>query len=363
MKDELQQKNDTLPVNLKAKKKEPWNMEIPSDQFKTIVQSAFDGIIIYDKKGIILDANDSAAELFNTTKDALVSQKLTSIIPEIPSQGCGEIELPNPINSVTRLEFTLTNGFMPNANVIFLRDMSDRIIERKRRDHFLDIAAHEIKTPLASIKAYVQIMQKNAPPEFKEYLKKTDEKANMVTRLINELLDVTRIRQNRLNFIYAICNIDQLTQEITQEFSHTYPDHTIVISGSTGKEIIADKARITQVISNVLKNAIKYSPSKKKIYIDLSSTKKEVRISIRDNGIGILPENVKKVSTLYFRSQKGENIAPGGLGVGLFISSQIVKRHGGSISVTSKIGKGSTFTITLPIRPKGGKNGKKSSAR
>lgn len=357
MKNDLLQKKHTQLVAIEAKKMDPWKMDISSYPFKAIVQSALDGIIIYDKKGIILDANDSAAGLFSTTRDALISQELISILPEIPSKRRGELELHNPIHTVTILEYTLTKGFMPNTNVIFLRDISDRIIEQKLREHFLDIAGHEIKTPLASIKAYVQIMQKNATPELKEYLKKTDEKANMVTRLINELLDVTRIRQNRMNFVYAICNIDELIKEIRQEFSYTYPDHTIVISGSTGKEIIADKGRITQVITNILKNAIKYSPHKKNVYIDLSSTKNDVTIAIRDDGIGILPENIKKVFDLYFRSTRGENIAPGGLGVGLFISSQIIKRHGGSISVVSQAGKGSTFTITLLIKPKGGKNG------
>lgn len=338
-------------------------MDVSSNKFKALFNSALDAVIVFKKGGVIIDANDSAADLFSIPRASLVSMNISALLPKIPRGRRGELKLSSPLHNVTMLEYTQTKDFIPNTSVIFLRDISDRIIEKKNREHFLDIAGHEIKTPLASIKAYVQILQKTVDEETKIYLAKIDEKTNMVTQLINELLDVTRIRQDQMSFMYEVCNFDALVDEVRNEFSFTYPTHAIVTSGLTNKSIVADKGRIIQVVSNIIKNAIRYSPNRNKIFIDLESDRKSVTMKVADEGIGILPENLDKVFDLYFRSPKGKNTAPGGLGVGLYISSQIVKKHGGTLTVTSETNKGTTFTITLPLLPKKGKARKKNYSR
>jgi PAS domain S-box-containing protein len=352
-----------IHVDITHEKKAQTKLQENESKFRAIVEASFDAILLYDNNGAILDANRSAIKLFGMSRMSLISSQIDTLLGSLPDRRSGELTLRPSINGVMNLEYTLTKSFMPDANVIFLHDITDRVTDQKRREHFLDIAGHEIKTPLSSIKAYVHILKKTANGESREFLSKIDSKTNIVTSLINELLDVTRIRQNQMKFVYEVCNIHEIMEDIRNDFALTSPTHKIMIKGSVKKDLICDKNRIVQVVNNLIKNAIRYSPAQNKVWVELKEEKSKLYIKVADKGIGIRPENLGKVFDIYFRTDKSQDIAPGGLGVGLFISSEIVKAHGGSISVASKHGHGATFTVTLPLKPKREKHAKKNSPR
>lgn len=237
------------------------------------------------------------------------------------------------------------------AGVIF--DITDRKSIEKQKDDFIGIASHELKTPVTSIKAYSEILQ----DIFQE---KNDQKSAMLaaklnvqvdrlTSLIRDLLDVTRITEGQLTLTREVFNINLLLDEVVEEMQLTTQKHAIIKEVPLLPDIIGDKERIAQVLINFLSNAIKYSPDSKRIKVSGSFDEENIYISIRDYGIGMSPETQRKVFDRFFRSaETGMGTFPG-LGLGLFIAGEIVKRHQGAITVTSTPGKGSTFTFQLPL--------------
>jgi PAS domain S-box-containing protein len=236
------------------------------------------------------------------------------------------------------------------------RDITYRKHEERQRSYMLGIASHELKTPLASIKVFTQILQKKFKKEknlkYDEYLIKIDQQINKLSKLISDLLDIERIKAGRLEVAYEIFDFDKLVNEVVEEVSPTLVSHKIILKGSTKRYIMGDKGRISRVISNLLSNASKYSPGKDKIILSLSSTFKAVTISIQDFGIGISKDNINKIFEPFYHSNINDNKKIPSVGLGLYISSEIIRVHGGKLWVESELNKGSTFFLSLPIKQK-----------
>jgi signal transduction histidine kinase len=139
-----------------------------------------------------------------------------------------------------------------------------------------------------------------------------------------------------------------LLQEITETLQQTNPSHTLMVGGMVGTSLIGDRDRLGQVFTNLISNAIKYSPDAEKVEIDLRTSEDAVTISVRDHGLGIPREQHDKIFERFYRASGPKQKAVPGLGMGLYIVAEIVKGHGGNITVDSTVGKGSTFTVTLP---------------
>lgn len=222
----------------------------------------------------------------------------------------------------------------------------------KQKDDFMAIASHELKTPVTSIKLYTQLLhqkfKKLNDTKSAESVEKMDMQLNKLISLINDLLDVTKIEEGKLQFNFKKFNINKLINEITEEMQLT-TKHRIEKDLGSGGDVYADQERIGQVLTNFISNAIKYSPDANKIIIKTTNGKK-LTVSIQDFGMGLAPSEQKKVFERFNRAgQEGKGGMPG-LGLGLYISKEIVKRHNGEIWVESKKGKGSTFSFSLPIK-------------
>ncbi|WP_207429404.1 PAS domain-containing protein [Pedobacter sp. SYSU D00535] len=230
-------------------------------------------------------------------------------------------------------------------------DINEFKILQKQKDNFLGIASHELKTPVTSIKAYTQVLEamlKNEGDEKKAGLvHKMDLQLNKLTSLIGDLLDVTKIQTGRMQFNDASFDFSSLVEEIVEEIQRT-TKHQLVTKLEFDGNVFADRDRIGQVITNLISNAIKYSPGADKVIIYSRLDGPNVRLCVQDFGIGI-PENKRnKVFEQFYRvSGTKEHTFPG-LGLGLYISSEIIKREGGEIWVSSKEGYGSTFCFSLP---------------
>lgn len=224
----------------------------------------------------------------------------------------------------------------------------------RQKDDFLGIASHELKTPVTSIKAYGQVLQlmfrRKGDIKAVEQLQKMDAQINKLTNLIGDLLDVTKIQSGRLQFHEELFDFNKLVNEIVDELQITTEKHKIIKKLGKTKIIYADRERIGQVLNNLITNAIKYSPHSKKIIVKSFTHKDTITLCVEDFGVGIPKDKQNKVFEQFFRvSGSIQNTFPG-LGLGLYVSSEIIKRENGRIWVESAEGKGSTFCFSLPLK-------------
>jgi PAS domain S-box-containing protein len=263
---------------------------------------------------------------------------------------------------------TKSSGLYSKVDLLFAEQIANRIafaVDNARlynqaqkavgvRDDFLAIASHELKTSLTTIKALAQILQRDnekagsGTDRSLNLLTKMDTQLNRTTKLINDLLDVGRIHRGRFTMIKEALDIDAVVREAVENCQRFSRKHNIVIRGYVKEEVYADRDRIHQVLVNLITNAIKYSFDAFDIIVTLRKDKKNVIIAVQDFGIGIEKDKTQKIFERFFRADSQASDRISGLGLGLYISNELIKQHGGSIQVESKVGQGSTFSIALP---------------
>ncbi len=231
-------------------------------------------------------------------------------------------------------------------------DITEQKYLQQQKDDFIGIASHELKTPVTSIKAYTQVLEKmlEKKGETREALmvSKMDAQINRLTSLIGDLLDVTKINSGKLQFNDSYFDFNSMVKDLIEDLQRTTESHTLIESFTETGVVFGDKERIGQVISNLVTNAIKYSPHSDKIVIHTSLENNEVILCVEDFGIGISREKLDKVFEQFYRVSGDIQHTFPGLGLGLYISSEIIKREGGRIWVNSVEDKGSSFCFGLP---------------
>ncbi len=224
------------------------------------------------------------------------------------------------------------------------------------RDTFISVASHELKTPVTSLNVYLEVMlrqfQKEKNENAVQSLTKMKKQIDKLTILIHDLLDVTRIQTGKLAFDEELFDLSEVVHDIVENTKPLANKHEIIIEKNESIELWGDKDRLGQVISNFLTNAIKYSPDANKIIVRSERTKNEAQVFVKDYGIGIEQSHLKKIFNRFYRvTDRNVQTFPG-LGIGLYICHEIIKRHGGEIKVESKKGKGSVFSFAIPIKKK-----------
>ncbi|MBB3054812.1 sensor histidine kinase [Mucilaginibacter gotjawali] len=231
-----------------------------------------------------------------------------------------------------------------------LKQATEELMAKK--DEFMSIASHELKTPITSVKASLQLLQRMAAKDEAlqqtlPFVNKAAKQVDKLTDIIHDLLDVTRIQAGKLELNRTEFNLADLVKECVEQCEPERYDKKIKITGDEQILVNADRNRIEQVIINLLTNALKYSPKDDKITISIERQDNSlVKVSVKDNGIGIPGDKIENIFDRFYRV---ENNSPhlSGLGLGLYISSEIIKRHGREIGVESAPGKGSDFWFTL----------------
>jgi PAS domain S-box-containing protein len=224
----------------------------------------------------------------------------------------------------------------------------------QQKDYFISMASHELKTPITSMKGYVQMLlsvYENSPEDFlKTSLTKVDKQIGTLTSLISDLLDLSKIKAGTLQLSKEHFKLNEMTREVIEEIKLTEPDYLINFEEGEDLLIYADKNRIGQVLINFLNNAIKYSPYSKTINISNHTSADEISVTVEDKGIGINKEDHEKIFQRFYRvARQNEKTYPG-FGIGLFISAEIIHRHKGKIGVNSEPGKGSVFYFSIPLK-------------
>lgn len=350
-----------------------------SAQLAAIVHSSYDPIISKTLDGIITSWNEAAERLFGYTADEMIGQSVTRLIPpdrqtEEPlilerlkkGEKVEHFETKRITKDGHLLDLLLTispikdpNGIVTGASKI-AKDITGMKKIEERKDDFIKMASHELKTPITSIKGYVQLLM-NIYDEMSEEnllasrgtvrssLLTISKQVSKLTRLVSELLDLSRIESGKLELHKTTFDLPSLIEEAVQDVRLTTSRHAIIVCNDFEGNVHADKDRISQVLLNLLTNAVKYSPDGDCIEIYTEKEAGNAVITIKDKGIGIDKGDHQKIFQRFYRAEgKSEQTYPG-FGIGLFIATEIMQRHNGTVAVKSEKGIGSAFTIELPI--------------
>jgi len=217
-----------------------------------------------------------------------------------------------------------------------------------RKDEFIALASHELKTPLTSLSGYLQLLEKKENDAVsKKFIEKALLQLGRLNKLVSDLLDVSKIEAGKLILERETFDMQPLIAEIIETFQYSNPGYKILFEAAAKPlPVVGDRHRIEQVMNNLLSNAIKYSPDANTIYISIEKRGKSIRVKVRDEGIGLTKRQQQKLFKRFYRAEGTDKIA--GLGIGLYLSKEIISRHGGKIVVSSEYGEGSEFSFTLP---------------
>jgi PAS domain S-box-containing protein len=347
-----------------------------------IVDSSDDAIVSKDLNGMITSWNHGAEKIFGYSAQETIGRHITIIIPEDrldeetviinkirKGESVSHFETIRKRKDGREINISLTvspikdkNGKVIGASKV-ARDITEKVeVEKQRqlftqrlqeinhyKDEFMAMASHELKTPLTVIKANLQILEHKMQDDNKIYfVNKTLNQVNKLTNLISDLLDVSKIQTGALELNRSNFELFPFLTEIIESIQQTSPNHEIRLNATNEKLMVrADRDRLEQVVINILTNAIKYSPNGKKVTVDTDIQDEQIIVKITDYGIGIPENDLDRVFTRFFRV-RGLASTFAGSGIGLYISSEIIKRHGGSMWVESEINKGSTFYFSIP---------------
>lgn len=337
-------------------------------KFQKLFDSNVIGITIVNQDGI-LDANDTFLNLLGYKRNELKELRWQTITPqeyaEADERALKELEekgycvpfekeyIRKDENRVPILIGAIMLEKIKKQWICFILDVTKQKELEKRKDDFISIASHELKTPVTSLKVFTQLMQKKMKeeknPVFTGYLNKMDNQVNKLTELINDLLNVTKIQKGKLEFHTSQFYLQDVINDVLENMQPTTTNHKITFTNRIKHAIVADRDRIEQVIINLLSNAIKYSPAGGNIAVTTQEKDGFAIVSVKDSGIGIDKKYETAIFERFFRVNEGKDKNYPGLGIGLFFSSEIIKRHKGKMWVESEKEKGSTFYFSLPL--------------
>ena len=345
------------------------NLEQESKRLHSILSYMTDGVLATNRRGQITMINDMAKKQLGVQKEDVLNKsilellkieddyELRDLITQIPELMIDSQDVNGEFLSL-RVRFALVrreSGFISGL-VAVLHDTTEQEKEERERRLFVSNVSHELRTPLTSVKSYLEALDEGAlyDPVAPDFIKVSLDETNRMMRMVTDLLHLSRIDNattrldveliNFTAFITFILNrFDKMRSQDDEkkyELVRDYPINSVWI------EIDTDK--MTQVIDNILNNAIKYSPDGGKITVSMKTTDDQMILSIKDQGLGIPKQDLPKIFDRFYRVDRARSRAQGGTGLGLAIAKEIIKQHNGFIWAKSEYGKGSTFTIVLP---------------
>ena len=345
------------------------NLEQESKRLHSILSYMTDGVLATNRRGKITMINDMAKKQLGVQKEEVLNKsilellkiedeyELRDLITQVPELMIDSQDANGEYLSL-RVRFALVrreSGFISGL-VAVLHDTTEQEKEERERRLFVSNVSHELRTPLTSVKSYLEALDEGAlsEPVAPDFIKVSLDETNRMMRMVTDLLHLSRIDNatshldveliNFTAFITFILNrFDQIRGQIEEKKYELVRDYPIT---SVWIEIDTDK--MTQVIDNILNNAIKYSPDGGKITVTMKTTDDQMILSISDQGLGIPKQDLPRIFDRFYRVDRARSRAQGGTGLGLAIAKEIIKQHKGFIWAKSEYGKGSTFTIVLP---------------
>lgn len=337
-----------------------------------IVESSDDAIVGKTLDGIIISWNAAAERLFGYCAEEAIGKHITLIIPvELYRE---EEEIIRKLRQGIRINHYETVRLRKDGRLIevslsispvkddagkiigaakIARDISERKELERRKDEFISIASHELKTPVTALKGFTQLLHrrllKQNDEESVRFLARMDAQINKLTTLISDMLDLSKMQNGQLEYRMELFDLAELVREIVENVQGTTQSHHLLVEKTVTAQIYGDRDRIGQVLMNVLVNAIKYSPNTERIIVGMAINEGNAQVSVQDFGIGISQPHHESIFGRFYQVNEPNKKTHPGLGIGLYISRQIIKRHQGRLWVQSRKGEGSTFYFSLPL--------------
>lgn len=366
-------------------------------RLEVTLSSIGDGVIATDPEGRVTFLNGVAQQLTGWTQEHAAGHLIENVFDIVNADTRAQVESPtvrvlregvivglaNHTLLISRdgIERPIDDSGAPIRDatgetvgaVLVFRDVTERAqaeAERavllqqaqaavKQRDQFLSVASHELKTPLTSLLMQAQLMERRMAREGtvsqrnREALQAITNQARRLNTMISALLDISRIEQGQLAIMPAPFDLASLTRRVIDELQPTSDNHAIIGRGLEVPIVVnGDELRLEQVLQNLVQNAIKYSPDGGQIEVELAADVSSVEVRVSDQGLGIAAAELPGLFTRFYRASNTQPRNISGMGIGLFVVKEIISLHGGSVSVASSEGKGSTFTVRLPLAAK-----------
>jgi PAS domain S-box-containing protein len=343
-----------------------------SAKLAAIVASSDDAIVSKTLESIVTSWNVSAERMFGFTAKEMIGEPIYKIIPADRHQE--EAQILARLQSGVRVEHFETKRLTKSGHELdvsisvspirdiegkiiglskIARDISERKRDETRKSDFIGMVSHELKTPLTSLNGILQVTGAKLKNSEDRFLSGAMQKANLqvkkMIKIINGFLNVSRLESGKILIEKQKFQLETLVEEVIEEINLTTSSHHIHFSPCPPVAVTADRDKISSVVSNLIGNAIKYSPNGTDISINCLISDGKAWISIKDKGMGVRPEDTKKIFERYYRVQSEDSRHISGFGIGLYLSAEIVRRHDGEIWVESVVGKGSTFYFNLPL--------------
>jgi two-component system phosphate regulon sensor histidine kinase PhoR len=287
-----------------------------------------------------------------TEGDALLSpeNRDRAVVTELTREENGQ----RRVARVARHPICFVNGPKKEAHVWSIRDVTQQKLAEEMRDQFVDTATHELRTPLANIKAYAETLALTEMIDIeqqKQFLNTINSEASRLARFVDDLLSVSSMELGSLSLNKTVTDLGRMLNEVVvkvrpqidekgQTFETKFPEKL--------PEPELDKDKIAAVLVNLLGNAVKYTPEGGRVALRVNVTDHQIEMSIEDTGVGIAEDELPKVFDKFFRSQDPRVQQETGTGLGLALAQEVVRLHGGQITVESELNKGSTFSVILP---------------
>ena len=345
---------------------------VQTQKYQQILQHMGEGVAVTDAEGVVTFANRAFGLLLDTDEKSMIEQPLECFVPTgVPenlkrfTEQCRELSRPAVIEIYHSAE--LSDGVLRLARMPFqadesgtvhqiwsLRDISQLKLVEHTRDQFVDTATHELRTPLANIKACAETLELDDQLDEeiqKQYLNTIGSEATRLARFVDEFLNISRMEGGSVCLNRHPTNVERLIREAVEKTRPQFDQKKIGLElqmPAKMPELSIDKDKISAALVNLLGNAAKYTPEAGKVSLNVELAKSEIRIHVKDTGYGIAPEEVGNVFHRFFRSDDQRVRDTTGTGLGLSFAQEVVQLHGGSITVRSELNKGSQFTMMLP---------------
>lgn len=336
-------------------------------RLEAVLLSMFEGVMVVDSKGTILLMNQTLKDLLLIKDDPLGRRPIEVIrnieIQEIADcalkRECGveacELSILAPEEKILSIHATpVIRGSKIEGAVLLFHNITElRRLEKVRKD-FVANVSHELRTPISSIKGYAETLLEGALEDkenARDFLNIIYSDSDRLAKLIDDLLDLSKIESNRLRMDIKRCSLSPLVNKVVSSLSKQAKDTSIAIKIDIPTDIsniLADEARIAQVLLNLIDNAIKYNREKGKVIIAAREKNAFVQVDVSDTGVGISEKDLPRLFERFYRIDKARSRELGGTGLGLSIVKHIVQAHNGEVSVQSVLGQGSTFSFTIP---------------
>ena len=356
------------------------NVQAEVRKSKAIIEGAADGMLLLDAEHTVQLINQAAASLLNIDPETAAGQPFRAFFPA-RSNGDGDIasalareldtvfhtaqpdfSTPHRVESGGRVvlmllsEVTISLNTPPSLLVV-LRDITREAELDRMKDEFVSTVSHELRTPMTSIKGYTDLLASGKIGELsamqQKFINIIKSNADRLSALVNDILDVSRIDTGRVRLMPEFFDVSTVINDVITSLDRQIADKNLTVTQdlpSSLPPVFADANRVTQILVNLVGNAVKYTRQNDSIFISATVDGDFVQISVRDTGLGISKEDVRQVFNRFFRAERDASSLVDGTGLGLSIAKMFTELMGGKIWVESELGKGSTFSFTLPTQ-------------